>query len=97
MGQAVVDAMVEIPGLTVAIEHDAYDHLVPSAVITLTDKWQGPDKAQIISAMGSGESPILMSDLGNPDELAVVSSNLDEDELELVIRRLREELLADPR
>ena len=97
MGQAVVDAMVEIPGLTVAIEHDAYENLVPSAVITLTDKWQGPEKAQIIAAMGGGENPILLSDFGNPDELTVSPSNLDKDELELVIRRLREELLADPR
>jgi len=34
-----------------------------------------------------------MQQLGNPDELAVDPINLTDNELEIVIRRLREELL----
>ena len=97
MGQAVVDALVEIPGLKLTIEQDAHNRLIPSTVITFTDEWRGPNKDQIVSAMGKGDTPILMSELGNPDELTVDPANLDEEELEVVIRRLREELHKDPR
>ena len=97
MGQAVVDALVEIPGLSLTVEQDAYNRLIPSTVITFTDEWMGPDKDQIVSAMGRGDPPIQMSELGNPDELTVDPANLDDQELEVVIRRLREELLKHPR
>ena len=41
-----------------------------------------------------GDPPIYMHDIFDPDELAVDPLNLDDEELEIVIRRLSEVLLG---
>ena len=43
--------------------------------------------------MGKGTPPIYLHQMGEPVELAVDPLNLLDDEVEIVIRRLREELL----
>jgi hypothetical protein len=43
--------------------------------------------------MVDGDPPIYLSNINNPDELAVDPLNLDDEELEIVIRRLHEVLL----
>ena len=97
MCQAMVDALIEIPGLMLTVEHDQYNYLIPSTLIKFTNEWNGPGRLQVLSGMTKGDPPILVSEQGNPDELAVSPANMDEQELEVVIRRLREELLKDPR
>ena len=42
MVQAVVDALVELPGLRVTLEHDGINYLIPAAVIRFTDGWPVP-------------------------------------------------------
>ncbi len=91
--QAVVDALIEVPGLKVSVEHDEHDYLIPTAVIQFTRDWRGPSRDQVLSAMARGNPPIFLHSLGNPDELAVDPLNVSEAEMEVVIRRLREELL----
>ena len=93
MCQQVVDALIEAPGLEVSVEHDEWDYLIPHAVIRFTRDWRGPSGDEVDRAMAAGDPPIYMHNIFNPDELAVDPINLDEHELEIVIRRLRKELL----
>ena len=94
MADSVVDALIEVPGLAVTLEHDDYDYHVPTALMTFTKNWSGPTRDQVLDNMAQGDPPIHLHQLGNPDELAVDPINLDEGELQTVIRRLREELLS---
>lgn len=93
MSRQVVDALIEVPGLRVSVEHDEWNYLVPHAEIKFTRDWVGPSRDEVLENMRRGDLPIFLHSNGNPDELAVDPINLDEQELEIVIRRLREELL----
>jgi len=94
MCQQVVDALIEVPGLKVSVEHDEWNYLLPHAEITFTPDWMGPSRDDVLANMAKGDPPVFLHSLGNPDELAVDPFNLDDRELDTAIRRLREELLA---
>ena len=94
MTQQVVDALSEVPGLRVSLEHDEHNYLIPHAVMRFTREWQGPGRNEVYAAMVAGDPPIYLHDIFDPDELAVDPFNLDEDELEIVIHRLSEVLLG---
>ncbi len=94
MCRQAVDALVEVPGVEATVEHDPYDYHIPTAVIRLTDDWAGPGRDDILAAMQAGDPPIYLNSLGGPDEMAVDPFNLTDDEMETVIRRLREELVG---
>ena len=91
--EQVVDALIEAPGLDVSVRHDEWDYLTPLAVIHFTRDWRGPSRDEVNAAMTAGDPPIYLHDIFNPDELGVDPFNLDDAELEVVIRRLRETLL----
>ena len=92
LAQRAVDALVEIPGLRVTLEHDGVNYLIPHAVIRFTDEWRGPSRDSIAAAMEQSSPQIYLHQLGGPQELCVDPLNLTEEETEVVIRRLREEL-----
>ena len=92
MAQKVVDALVELPGLRVTLEHDGINYLIPHAVIRFTDEWRGPSRDAVAAAMERGVPQVYLHQLGGPQELAVDPLNLTEEETETVIRRLRDEL-----
>ena len=92
LAQRAVDALVEIPGLRVTLEHDGINYLIPHAVIRFTDEWRGPSRDAIAAAMERGTPQVYLNQLGGPQELGVDPLNLTEEETEIVIRRLREEL-----
>ena len=89
----VVDALAEVPGLEITLEHDELDYLVPTAVLRFGKNWRGLSRDDVAQAMKIGTPPIYLSQLGEPDELAVDPLNLLDDEVEIVVRRLREVLL----
>ena len=89
----VVDALAEVPGLDVTLNHDGFKYLIPTAVMRFTQDWQGPSRDQVTQAMKVGDPPIYLHELGDPDELAVDPLNVEQEEVQTVIRRLREELL----
>ncbi len=93
MAQTVVDALIEVPGLRVSVQQDEWDYLVPTALMEFTPEWNGPSRDEVLQAMASGDPVVHLYQLGDPDELGVEPINLNEEELEIVIRRLREELL----
>lgn len=92
MCQTVVDALIEVPGLTVTVRHDD-DYLTPTAVMRFTEDWRGPSRDDVLANMAKGDQPVYLHWLGMPDELGVDPLNLSDEEMEIVIRRLREELL----
>ena len=92
MVQQAMDALVEIPGLRVSLEHDGINYLIPHAVIRFNEEWRGPNRGAVAAAMEHGNPQIYLHQLGGPQELAVDPLNLTEAEVEVVIRRLREEL-----
>ena len=91
--QQVVDALIEVPGIRVSVQHDEWNYLVPTALIEFTTEWNGPSRDDVLEAMATGDPAVHLHQLGDPDELGVDPINLDQEELETVIRRLREELL----
>ncbi len=91
--QSVVDALVEVPGLHVTVEHDDYSYLIPTALIRFTREWNGPSRDQVLARVAQGTPAVYLHALGNPDELAVDPFNVTDDEIDVVIRRLTEELL----
>ena len=93
MVQQVADALAEVPGLDVTVQHDDYDYLIPHAVLRFGKGWRGPSRNQVLAALEGGDPPIYFNQQGNPDEFAVDPLNLTDGELEPVTRRLREELL----
>ena len=94
MAQQVVDALAEVEGLRVTLEHDEFNYLIPHAVMRFTREWHGPGRDEVYAAMAAGDPPIYLHDIFDPDELAVDPFNLDDEELEIVIRRLSETLLG---
>ena len=90
--QPVVDALVELPGLRVTLEHDRVNYLIPQAAIRFTDDWRGPSRDAVLTALERGTPQIYLQTLAGPQELAVDPLNLTEEEVGTVIRRLREEL-----
>lgn len=71
MCRQVVDALIEVPGLKVSVEHDEWNYLLPHAEITFTRDWMGPSRDDVLANMAKGDPPVFLHSLGNPDELAV--------------------------
>ena len=94
MCQEVMDAIIEVPGLDVSIRHDDWDYLIPHTVIKFGDKWNGPSRNQVYEALAEGNPRIYMHDLANPDEFAFDPFNVNDEERQILISRLREELLG---
>ena len=93
MVQRVVDALSEVPGLDVSMVHDEYDYLIPHALMRFTRGWSGPSRDDVVLAMERGDPPIYLHQHGTPDELAVDPLNVLDDEIDVLIGRLRQELL----
>ena len=93
MCRRAVDALIEVPGLEVSVEHDYINYHIPTVLMEFTTDWSGPSRDQVSSRMTEGDPPIYLHSRGGPHELCVDPLNLDDRELETVIRRLREELL----
>ncbi len=92
MCEHVGGALARFPALNARVEQDEYDYLSPHAVITFSREWAGRGRDAIRDAMIAADPPIDLHDIHRPDELAVDPLNLDAEELEIVVRRLLEEL-----
>ncbi len=93
MCQQAVDAFIEVPGLDASVEHDPYNYLIPHAVMRLTDEWNGRSRDEMWNSLTEGDPAIYLHNVGDPDSLVIDPFNLNEEELGIVIERLREELL----
>ena len=91
MSQYIAESLTPIPGLKITVEHDQYNYLIPTTVLTFGNEYQGPSRDVILERMATGEPPIFLHFIGNPDELAIDPINLDGEEVEVTIRRLNQE------
>ena len=66
MMQQVVDALVEIPGLDVSLQHDRLNYLIPCAVIRFADEWHGPSRDAIAAAMEQRNARDSPAPVGRP-------------------------------
>ena len=92
MMQLVVDQIVEIPGVAASIKHDR-DHYIPQVAITFSDEWRGPDFGEIHRRLMAGTPRIFLMNIPYTGELIVDPLNIQDDELEIVAERVREELI----
>ena len=61
-------------------------------VLRFTGDWRGPTRNQVYEALIAGDPPIYMQEHGPADQLGVDPFNVAEEQLEVLIDRLREEL-----
>ena len=96
MCNRVVDALVEVPGVKVTVEHDRIDYLIPTAMIWFQEDWRRPSESEILSALSRGDPPVYVRTLGGPGLMGIDPMNLDDEALDVAIRRVREVLLSRP-
>jgi len=95
MGRTVVDALIEFPGLDVEVRHDRHDYHIPIAVMTFTDDWNGPSRDEITARLADSDPRVYLHTLGNPDELGVDPTNLNDGDLDIVVKTIRDALLSN--
>jgi L-seryl-tRNA(Ser) seleniumtransferase len=92
----VVDALGEIPGLRIVVEHDPVNRVIPHAVVYFTPDWTGPSGGAVQRALAQGEPHIYVQQGphqgGYVDEIAIDPINLQPGDEKILATRLREEL-----
>jgi len=92
----VAEALADIPGLRVVVEHDAVNRVIPHAVVYFTPDWAGPSGRTVQVALARGEPHVYVQQGphqgGYFDEIAVDPINLQPGDEVIVATRLREEL-----
>jgi len=92
----IVDALADIPGLRVVVEHDPVNRVIPHAVVYFTPDWEGPSGHAVQQALAGGEPHVYVQQGphqgGYVDEIAVDPINLQPGDEAIVSARLREEL-----
>jgi hypothetical protein len=92
----IVQALADIPGLRVVVEHDPVNRVIPHAVVYFTPDWVGPSGPAVQVALAKGDPHIYVQQGahqgGYADEIAVDAINLQPGDEQIVAARLREEL-----
>lgn len=94
-GRTMVDAVIEIPGVTATIEQDDWLRPVPEVSIAFTSEWRGRSATEIVDALAKGEPPIIIEASRRDDEDIFINPHgLMPGEAELIAERLRVEFEA---
>ena len=94
-GRAIVDAVIEIPGVTATIEQDDWLRPVPEVSIAFTSEWRGRSAEEIVDALAAGDPPIIIEASRRDDEDIFINPHgLMPGEAELIAERLVRELEA---
>ena len=93
--RTIVDAVIEIPGVTATVEQDDWLRPVPEVSIAFTSKWRGRSATKIVDALSNGDPPIIIEASRRDDEDIFVNPHgLMPGEAELIAERLRAALEA---
>ena len=94
--RTVVDAIVEIPGVTAAVEQDDWTRPVPEATISLGQDWRGPTAEEIAQTLAGGDPPIIIGSGGRRqgEDLYINPHGWLGDEAELVAQRLQAAMMG---
>ena len=90
--QVVVDETGGIPGISPKVEHGP-SHRIPHAVLYFDEQWRGPDRLEIQRRLMAGEPRVYVQVIGPQGEFYVDPLNIQDGELDIVARRVREVLL----
>jgi L-seryl-tRNA(Ser) seleniumtransferase len=92
---AIVEALGDIPGLRIVVEHDHVNRVIPHAVVYFTPEWVGPSPHAVQVALAKGEPHIYVQQGahqgGYGDEIAIDAINLQPGDTGIIATRLREE------
>ena len=77
------------------MEHDEFVYTIPEAIVRLDSSWTGRSADEIVQALAEGDPPIYARALDPEQGLILNPFNPTDEEIQIVGRRLREELLAD--
>ncbi len=59
-GRTMVDAVIEIPGVTATVEQDDWLRPVPEVSIAFTPEWRGRSADEIVDDLANGDPPIII-------------------------------------
>ena len=90
--QKVVDAFSETPGLNAEVKHDKEDYLTPVSSLLFTEEWDGPKAGEILQKLKEGDTPVFMSNLIHPDEIIFDPLNVSDNDVDVVIKKIRESM-----
>jgi len=94
-GRTIVDAVIEIPGVTATIEQDDWLRPVPEVSIAFTSEWGGRSAEAIVNALAEGDPPIIIEASRRDDEDIFINPHgLMPGEAELIAERLQVEFEA---
>jgi L-seryl-tRNA(Ser) seleniumtransferase len=92
----IVEAVCDLPGLRAVVEQDAFNRVLPQAVIYFEPSWQGPSGQTVREALAANTPHIYVQQGtqqgGYFDEIAIDPINLQPGDEEIIAVRLREEL-----
>ncbi len=89
-----VDHLDEVPGITATIENDELVYTIPEAIVRFDSSWTGRSADEIVQALADGDPPIYARALDPEQGLILNPFNPTDEEIQVVGRRLREELLG---
>lgn len=93
--KTIVDAVIEIPGVTAGIEQDDWLRPVPEVSIAFTAEWHGRSATEIVDALAAGDPPIIIEASRRDDEDIFINPHgLMPGEAELIGERLQVALEA---
>ena len=67
-GRTIVDAVIEIPGVTASVEQDDWLRPVPEVSIAFTSEWRGRSADEIVDDLANGDPPIIIEASRRDDE-----------------------------
>ena len=88
-----IDLLVEIQGVTISIEHDQIDYMIPTVAIRFNEDWRGASEKTILATLANGNPPVFVRTLAGSGEIGIDPMNLDDKSLKLSAQRIREVLL----
>ncbi len=91
--KTIIDAVIEIPGVTATVEQDDWLRPVPEVSIAFTSEWRGRSATEIVDSLVNGDPPIIIEASRRDDEDIFINPHgLMPGEAELIAERLRAEL-----
>ena len=88
------DHLDEVPGITATIENDELVYTIPEAIVRFDSSWTGRSADEIVQALADGDPPIYARTIEPEEGLLLNPFNPTDEEIQIVGRRLREELLG---
>ncbi len=89
-GRTIVDAVIEIPGVTATVVQDDWLRPVPEVSIAFTPEWRGRSADEIVNDLANGDPPIIIEASRRDDEDIFINPHgLMPGEAELIAERLQ--------